>query len=93
MTKEKRLEDFYFNQPIEEADLHAAIGCMSGGKAPGPDSLPIDIYNIFPNKLISPMIDVIIWQWRMSLIPTLSPHNFNLYTREGTQEMWLLQTH
>ncbi len=32
---------------------------MSSGKAPGPDGLPIDIYKIFHNKLITPIIDML----------------------------------
>lgn len=47
------------DQPIEIADLKAAINCMNSGKAPGPDGLPIDIYKIFRDKLMTPMMDMI----------------------------------
>ena len=33
---------------------------MKGGKAPSPDGLPIDIYKMFKNKLLSPLLDVFV---------------------------------
>lgn len=58
------------DQPIEVADLNAAINCMNSGKAPGPDGLPIDIYKIFCDKLITPMIDMINESFNIGELPS-----------------------
>ena len=42
---------------------------MKGGKAPGPDGLPIDIYNIFKNKLLSPLHDMLEESFQLGELP------------------------
>lgn len=42
---------------------------MKGGKAPGPDGLPIDIYKIFKNKLLSPLLDMFVESFSSGKLP------------------------
>ncbi len=43
---------------LESQEILEAINHMKGGKTAGPDALPIDIYKLFKDKLISPLKDM-----------------------------------
>lgn len=43
-----------------KADLDSPITPADVSDAPGPDELPIDIYKIFKNKIISPLLDMFV---------------------------------
>lgn len=53
---------------LKEKELSKAIDEMRGGKTPGPDGLPIDLYKKFKSKLITPLLEMF----------TESFHNGNL---------------
>lgn len=46
------------NSELIAEDLSLAISSMKGGKCPGPDGIPIEIYKIFKDKLITPLLDM-----------------------------------
>ena len=58
-----------FDSPITSAEISEAIDKMKGGKAPGPDGLPIDIYTFFKNKLLSPLLDMFVESFNSSKLP------------------------
>lgn len=41
---------------LDASEITDAITSIRGGKASGPDGLPTDIYKIFKNKLIEPLL-------------------------------------
>lgn len=57
------------DSPITSAEISEAIDKMKGGKAPGPDGLPIDIYKIFKNKLLSPLLDMFVESFNSGKFP------------------------
>ena len=57
------------DSPITTAEISEAIDQMKGGKAPGPDGLPIDIYKIFKNKLLSPLLDMFVESFNSGKLP------------------------
>lgn len=46
------------NSPMSRSELSEAIDSMTGGKTPGPDGIPIDIYKKFKGMLLSPLLDM-----------------------------------
>ena len=50
-------------------DISNAITNMGGGKALGPDGLPIDIYKLFKAKLIAPLLDVYLESFKTGCLP------------------------
>uniref|UniRef100_A0A669E357 Reverse transcriptase domain-containing protein n=1 Tax=Oreochromis niloticus TaxID=8128 RepID=A0A669E357_ORENI len=50
-------------------DVSDAITNMRGGKASGPDGLPIDIYKLFKAKLIPPLLDVYLESFKTGCFP------------------------
>ena len=50
-------------------DISNAIANMRGGKASGPDGLPIDIYKLFKAKLIAPLLDVYVESFKSGCLP------------------------
>ena len=46
-----------------------AILNMKGGKASGPDGLPIDIYKLFKEKLIAPLLDMYAESFERGYLP------------------------
>uniref|UniRef100_A0A671WUW6 Reverse transcriptase domain-containing protein n=1 Tax=Sparus aurata TaxID=8175 RepID=A0A671WUW6_SPAAU len=50
-------------------DISNAITSMKGGKASGPDGLPIDIYKLFKAKLIAPLLDVYLESFEVGSLP------------------------
>lgn len=46
------------NSPIVIAELSEAIDSMKGGKAPGPDGIPIEIYKNFKDMLLVPLLNM-----------------------------------
>lgn len=46
------------NLELIAEDLSLAISSMKGAKCPGPDGIPIEIYKIFKDKLITPLLDM-----------------------------------
>lgn len=50
-------------------DISSAITNMRGGKASGPDGLPIDIYKLFKTKLIAPLLDVYLESFKIGSLP------------------------
>lgn len=55
ISEETKLE---LDKKLDATDINAAICNMKGGKAAGPDGLPIDIYKIFKDKLIAPLLEM-----------------------------------
>lgn len=43
---------------ITTEELSGAISCMKGGKTPGPDGIPIEIFKLFQDTLIPPMLEM-----------------------------------
>lgn len=43
---------------LKEKEISKAIDDMRGGKTPGLDGLPIDLYKIFKAKLIKPLLEM-----------------------------------
>ena len=43
---------------LETGEISEAISGLGGGKTPGPDAIPIEIYKIFKSKLIPPLLDM-----------------------------------
>ncbi len=43
---------------LRSGELFEAIISMKGGKAPGPDGIPIELYKVFHHKLICPLLDM-----------------------------------
>ena len=43
---------------ITKEELSTAIGTMKGGKSPGPDGIPIEIYKTFQDALIPPLLEM-----------------------------------
>ena len=41
---------------LNDEELSLAISSMNGGKTPGPDGIPIEIYKTFRSKLIPPLL-------------------------------------
>lgn len=39
-------------------EVSEAIASLKGGKTPGPDGIPIELYKIFKTKLIPPLLDM-----------------------------------
>ena len=50
-------------------ELSAAIDAMTAGKTSGPDGLPIDIYKKFKDKLLSPLLDMLLEAFQEGLLP------------------------
>lgn len=46
------------NLPISMSELSEAIDSMKGGKTPGPDGIPIDIYKTFKGMLLAPLLEM-----------------------------------
>lgn len=66
-TQSKFLDDLYIppisdnfkeqlDRKLDASEIAGAIANMRGGKAAGPDGLPVDIYKIFKDKLIEPLL-------------------------------------
>lgn len=65
-------------------DIFNAITNMRGGKASGPDGLPIDIYKLFKAKLVGPLLDVYLESFiKGSLRPTLRNALITLILKPG----------
>ena len=65
-------------------DLSLAISCMKGGKSPGPDGIPIEIYKIFKDKLIPPLLDMYNESLEKgSLPPSLNMAEISLLLKPG----------
>ena len=48
----------WMDRTLESQEISEAINHTKGGKTAGPDGLPIDIYKLFKNKLITPLKDM-----------------------------------
>ncbi len=46
-----------------------AIDLMKAGKAAGPDGLPIDIYKKFKDKLVRPLLDMLVEAFAENKLP------------------------
>lgn len=57
------------DSPITSAEISEAIDKMKGVKVPGPNGLPIDIYKIFKNKLLSPLLDMFVESFTSGKLP------------------------
>lgn len=66
-TQSEFLDDLYIppisddfkeqlDKKLDASKIAGAITNMRGGKAAGPDGLPVDIYKIFKDKLIEPLL-------------------------------------
>uniref|UniRef100_A0A671X7A5 Reverse transcriptase domain-containing protein n=1 Tax=Sparus aurata TaxID=8175 RepID=A0A671X7A5_SPAAU len=58
------------DSPITKKEISHAIDKLKGGRAPGPDGLPLDIYKIFKDKLISPLFDMFMDSFQTGELPT-----------------------
>lgn len=54
---------------ITVEEISAAIDAMTSGKTPCPDGLPIDIYKKLKERLISPLLDMLLETFQMDLLP------------------------
>lgn len=54
---------------LSTLEVSAAIDAMTAGKTPGPDGLPIDIYKKFKDKLIAPLLDMLLETLQEGLLP------------------------
>ncbi len=68
ITVETRSE---LDRELEPEEVSNAILNMKGGKAAGPDGLPIDIYKKFKDKLISPLLDTYVEGFQQGCLPPL----------------------
>ncbi len=66
ITEETRYE---LDKELEPEEVANAIVNMRGGKAVGPDGLPIDIYKEFKEKLISPLLDTYVEAFQQGCLP------------------------
>ena len=71
------------DRPIQLAELFEAVGEMSGGKAPGPDGIPIDIYKTFKKKLLPPFLDMVKEAFEKGLPPTLQSALITVILKPG----------
>lgn len=46
----------HMDRKLDASEIADAVTNMRGGKAAGPDGLPVDIYKIFKDKLIGPIL-------------------------------------
>ena len=61
------------DSPMKLSELEIALAAMKGGKAAGPDGLPIDILKTFKDKLLPPFLDMLEDAFKInSLPPSLS---------------------
>lgn len=47
-----------FEDDLKSEELSDAIISMKGGKTPGPDGTPIELYKMFHHKLIHPLLEM-----------------------------------
>lgn len=66
ISEEEKCE---LDKELDLVDVSNAITNMKGGKAPGPDGLPIDIYKLFKEKLIGPLLDVYVESFKSGSLP------------------------
>lgn len=59
------------DRKLDLEDVSNAILNMKGGKAPGPDGLPIDIYKLFREKRIAPLLDMYSESFEQGCLPPL----------------------
>lgn len=48
------------DKQINTTDILQAIDLLKAGKTAGPESLPIDLYKYFKDKLVNPLFDMYI---------------------------------
>lgn len=61
---------------ITKEEIINAIENMKGGKSPGPDAIPIEIFKLFKNKLIQPLLEM----YHESLENGVLPPSLNVAT-------------
>ena len=72
------------DRELELEEVSNAILKMRGGKAAGPDGLPIDIYKEFKDRLIGPLLDMYVEAFRQgSLPPSLKSALITLILKPG----------
>lgn len=65
-------------------EVSEAISSLKGGKTPGPDGIPIELYEIFKTKLLPPLLDLYRESFgRGSLPPSLNTAIITLLFKPG----------
>lgn len=44
------------DKPLTVNEMSEAVRSMRSGKTPGPDGIPIEIYKLYPDKLLPPLL-------------------------------------
>lgn len=50
-------------------EMSEAVHNMKSGKTPGPDGIPIEIYKLFPDKLLPPLLEVYEEAYESGILP------------------------